>query len=119
MSQNGWARTAEPPAPWMMSVASAASGQRRDTKALAPGMSHSSKKALMSSGLTPAALAMCGRPTEEASPAWAIASSKVTGIAGCTEHLAGLRLRPDRAEHPGGRSDHGSRLAPEDVLALR
>ena len=60
-------------------MASAASGQRRGTKAFAPGTSHSSKKALISSGFTPAALAMWGRPTDEASPAWAIASSKRTG----------------------------------------
>src|SRR6266540_3468864 len=59
------------------------SKEDRDTNirriAFAPGTSHSSKKALMPSGFTPAALAMWGRPTDEASPAWAIASSKLTG----------------------------------------
>ncbi len=78
MSQKGWARTAAPPASWMIAAASAASGQRRATKAFAPGTSHSSKKALICSGSTPAAFAMWGRPTEFASPASAIASSSLT-----------------------------------------
>ena len=78
MSQKGWARTAAPPAPWMISIASGAVGHRLETNALAPGTSHSSKKALISSGFVPAALAMWGRPTEEASPASAIASSNLT-----------------------------------------
>ena len=69
MSQKGWARTAAPPASWISPVASCAVGQRRETNAFAPGISYSSKKALISSGFVPAALAMWGRPTEEASPA--------------------------------------------------
>ena len=67
-----------PPASRISPVASEAVGQRRETKALAPGTRYSSKKALISSGFVPAALAMWGRPTEEASPASAIASSKST-----------------------------------------
>ena len=79
MSQNGWASTGAPPASRISTTASAAVGQRRETKALAPGTRYSSKKAPISSGLVPAALAMCGRPTELASPASAIASSNSTG----------------------------------------
>ncbi len=67
-----------PPASRISAVASEAVGQRRETNALAPGTRYSSKKALISSGFVPAALAMWGRPTEEASPASAIASSKET-----------------------------------------
>ena len=41
-----------------------------------PGIRYFSKNGPIS--VTPAALAMCGRPTEAASPAWAIAPSSVT-----------------------------------------
>ena len=68
--------TATPPASWISAIACSASGQRRGTKALAPGTRYSSKKGPRSP-VAPAALAMCGRPIESAPPASRIASSSV------------------------------------------
>ena len=51
--------TATPPASWISSIASAAVGQRRDTKALAPGTRYSSKNGPRSP-LAPAALGDVG-----------------------------------------------------------
>ena len=68
--------TATPPASRISSIACSALGQRRGTKALAPGTRYSSKKGPRSP-VAPAALAMCGRPIESAAPASRIASSRV------------------------------------------
>ncbi len=68
--------TATPPASRISSIACSALGQRRGTKALAPGTRYSSKKGPRSP-VAPAALAMWGRPIESAAPASRIASSRV------------------------------------------
>src|ERR1700712_1954304 len=60
--------TATPPASWISPIASSASGQRRGTKAFAPGTRYSSKNGPRSP-VAPAALAMWGRPIESAPPA--------------------------------------------------
>ena len=39
--------------------------------------------------------------------------------AGGAEHLAELGLRPDRAEHPGARTDRGDRLVAQHVRCER
>ena len=67
--------TATPPASWISSIACSAVGQRRGTKALAPGTRYSSKKGPRSP-VAPAARAMWGRPIESASPASRTASSR-------------------------------------------
>ena len=67
--------TATPPASRISSIACSAVGQRRGTKAFAPGTRYSSKKGPRSP-VAPAARAMWGRPIESASPASRIASSR-------------------------------------------
>src|ERR1700748_1944230 len=70
--------TATPPASRISAIACSAFGQRRGTKALAPGTRYSSKNGPRSP-VAPAALAMCGAPIESRPRASALAYRAMGG----------------------------------------